>query len=125
MATTTVTSSNFKSLVSKPGIVLLDWWAPWCGPCKRFAPIFEAAALKHPGLTWGKVNTEEEPSLAGAFNIRSIPTLMAFRDGVLLFEQPGMLPPQGVEKLVNELQKIDMSEVRRKIDQQRAQQTAR
>jgi thioredoxin 1 len=125
MATTTVTAGNFKSLVSKPGIVILDWWAPWCGPCKRFAPIFEAAALKHPEITWGKVNTEEEPSLAGAFNIRSIPTLMAFRDGVLLFEQPGMLPPQGVEKLVAELQKIDMGEVRRKIDQQRAQQVAR
>jgi len=125
MATTTVTSSNFKSLLGKPGIVLLDWWAPWCGPCRRFTPIFEAAALQHSDLTWGKVNTEEEPTLASAFRIRSIPTLMAFRDGVLLFEQPGLIPAQGLERLVRELRGIDMNEVRRKLHEQRAQQPAR
>lgn len=125
MATETITSANFKTLINKPGIVVLDWWASWCGPCKRFAPIFEAASVKHPDITWGKINTDEQPSLAGAFNIRSIPTLMAFRDGVLLFEQPGMLPPQALEKLVTELRKIDMAEVHKKIATQQAQQVAR
>jgi thioredoxin 1 len=118
MATQNITSSSFKTILQQPGIVVLDWWAPWCGPCKRFAPIFEAASVKYPDITWGKINTDEETSLAGAFQIRSIPTLMAFRDGVLLFEQPGMLPSSALDKLVTELRKLDMGEVRRKLSEQ-------
>ena len=90
--TTEVRADNFEALLKREGIVFIDWWAPWCGPCRRFGPIFEAAAQKHPDITWGKVNTDAEQDLAGEFAIRSIPTLMAFRDGVLVFEQPGMLP---------------------------------
>lgn len=114
MAAVQISESNFKSTVNRSGIVILDWWAPWCGPCRAFAPTFEAAARKHPDITWGKVNTEEEPRLAGAFQVRSIPTLMAFRDGILVFEQPGMLPAAALEQLVSALRGLDMAEVKRK-----------
>jgi len=115
-STVDVTTEEFDTIVEANGrIVLLDWWAAWCGPCRAFAPIYEAAAARHPDIVFGKVDTEAEPELASAFEIQSIPTLMVFRDGVLLFAQPGMLPAQALESLVAQVRALDMDDVRRKI----------
>jgi thioredoxin 1 len=115
--TTTITKDNFNDTIDKPGIVLIDWWAAWCGPCKMFAPIFEAAAGRHADITWGKVDTEDQQELAGAFGIRSIPTLMVFRDGILLFEQAGALPASALDQLVGQVKDLDMEEVRKRVEE--------
>jgi len=117
-ATVEVTSKNFKEVVEKDGIVLLDWWAPWCGPCRVFGPTFEKIALKNPDLTFGKVNTEEQQELAGAFDIRSIPTLMILRDKVMLFSQPGALPEAALEDLIKQVRALDMEKVRADLAEQ-------
>jgi thioredoxin 1 len=103
------------SKTTEPGIVLVDWWAAWCGPCRAFAPVFEQAAIKHPDLTFGKVDTEAEPALAAGFGIRSIPTLMVFRDGILVFEQPGALPASAREALITAVRAHDMDDVRAQV----------
>jgi len=116
--TVEITEQNFRSVVDRDGIVLVDWWAPWCGPCRAFGPIFEQVAARHPDLTFGKVNTEVEQNLAGAFEIRSIPTLMILRDRVLLFSQPGALPEQALEEIIGKVRELDMDKVKAEIEAQ-------
>lgn len=117
MAILEVTEANFADTV-KQGIVLLDFWAAWCGPCRAFAPVFEAAAGRHPDITFGKVDTEAQPGLAAAFNITSIPTLMVLRDGVLLGAQPGALPAASIDGLIEQVRALDMDQIRREIAEQ-------
>jgi len=112
MATIQVTEQSFTEVV-KNGIVLLDWWAAWCGPCRAFAPIYEKASEANPDIVFGKVDTDAQPRLAGAFAIRSIPTLMIFRDGIMLFAEPGMLPAAELDDLIAQARAVDMDEVRR------------
>lgn len=107
-----LTANDFTATTDKPGIVLIDWWAPWCGPCRSFAPIYEKVAAQNPDITFGKVNTQDEPALAGAFQIQAIPTLMVFRDGILVFSQAGMLPPAALTDLVRQVRALDMDLVR-------------
>jgi thioredoxin 1 len=125
--TTTVelNSENFKQVVEKDGIVLIDWWAPWCGPCRSFGPTYEKAAQQNPDITFGKVNTEDQPDLAGAFDIRSIPTLMILRDKVLLFSQPGALPEAALQDLIRQVRALDMEKVRTEIAAQEKGETAK
>lgn len=115
MHTTELTSANFENTVENNGIVFIDWWASWCGPCRAFAPIYERVAAQHPDIVWGKIDTDAEQELAGGFGIRSIPTLMVFRDGVLIFEQPGMMNAMSLGALVDKVRALDMGEVKRRI----------
>ncbi len=120
MATTELTLDAFEDTVSGDGIVLIDFWAEWCGPCKSFGPIFEAAAEKHDDISFVKVDTESEQELAGALAIRSIPTLMIFRDGIQLFSQAGALPAPALEDLIGQVRELDMEEVRAEVAAQQA-----
>ncbi len=123
MATKEVTEDNFEATV-KEGIVLLDWWAAWCGPCRAFAPVFEKAAETHGDITFGKIDTDAQQGLSAAFDIRSIPTLMAFRDGILLFAQAGALPGAALEEVIKQLRALDMDDIRKRIAEEDAKQAA-
>ena len=120
MSTLTLTAETFENTVTGNDIVLVDFWASWCGPCRQFAPVFEKASEEHPDIVFGKVDTEAEQSLAAAAQITSIPTLMAFKDGTLVFAQPGALPPQALEQLVGAVRDLDIEAARREAEAEAA-----
>jgi thioredoxin 1 len=124
MASTTLTAENFEKTILGEDIVLVDFWAEWCGPCRQFAPVYEAASEKHDDIVFGKVDTEAEQALAQAANITSIPTLMAFRDGILVFAQPGALPASALQQVIDGVRGLDMDAVRAEIDGQQADSTS-
>ncbi len=114
--TVELTEENFEAAVKKNGILFIDFWAQWCPPCRAFAPVFEAAAQKHPDIVFGKVNTEEQPGLGAAFEIQAIPTLAVFREGVLLFAEAGAIPANALEQLIQKVRELDMDQVRKDIE---------
>ena len=122
MATIDITKENFESTIKDNDTVLIDFWASWCGPCKQFAPVFESISETHPGVVFAKINTEEQQELAGHFQIRSIPTLMIFRQQIIVFSQPGALPPAGLESVIEKVAALDMDDVRQQVAEQAQEQ---
>jgi len=124
MAVVELTKDNFEQVVTSNPTVIIDFWAPWCGPCKGFAPVFERVAESHKDVVFAKVNTDDEQEIAGHFQIRSIPTLMVFRDKIIVFSQPGALPQNALEQVVTKAKELDMDEVRQQISEQESAQGA-
>jgi len=124
VATIEVTKDNIEETISKNEMVILDFWAEWCGPCKSFAPVFEAASQKYPDVVFGKINTEEQQELAGQFQIRSIPNVMLFREQVMLFTQPGAMPAAGIDSVIAQAKALDMAKIRQEIAEEEANSSA-
>jgi thioredoxin 1 len=122
VSTIALTEENFEETVTQDGITLVDWWASWCGPCRMFSPVFETASEQHPDITFGKIDTEDQQALAAGAQITSIPTLMAFRDGILVFSQAGALPAASLEKLITAVRGLDMEDVRTQVAAQQGAQ---
>ncbi len=122
MAVVELTQENFEATITGNKMVIVDFWAPWCGPCKSFAPVFEATSEKHPDVVFAKVNSDDEQALAGHFGIRSIPTIMLFREQIVVFMQSGALPASGLESVLTQAKALDMEQVRREVAAQQAQQ---
>ena len=121
MSTIELTKETFEDTVTQPGITLVDWWASWCGPCRTFAPVFQAASEEHSDVRFGKIDTEDQQELAAAAQITSIPTLMAFRDGILVFSQPGALPAPALEQVIKAVRDLNMEEVQAEVAKQQAE----
>lgn len=125
MATIEVTAENFNDVINNNEFVIVDFWAPWCGPCKGFAPVYEELSEKYPDIVFAKINTEDEQQLASEFQIRSIPTLMIFREQIILFSQPGALQGSQLEQVIEQAQGLDMEDVKKDIEKQQAEQEAK
>ncbi|THV33909.1 thioredoxin [Glycomyces buryatensis] len=124
MATVALTKDNFEETVTGNDIVLVDWWADWCGPCKQFGPTYEKSSETHTDVVYGKIDTEDQPELSAEAGIQSIPTLMAFRDGILLYSQPGALPAAALEEVISKVKELDMDEVRKQVEAEEAKAAA-
>jgi thioredoxin 1 len=122
VATIDLTQANFEETITNNDMIIIDFWAPWCGPCRNFAPVFKEASEKYPNIVFAKVNTDDERELAGSFQIRSIPTLMIFREQIIIFSQAGSLPESALEEVIGKAQELDMNVVREEVAKQQAQQ---